>query len=78
MSILKGHVTERLGAPYDLRGQFVPRQCPVDGCDGTLRPDGPNHWACDGLLDPNDENKELQPCRYSHHNGEPAGEPNHG
>ena len=55
--------------PRDNKGRFVPRACPI--CDnGHLQPDGDGYWRCDGLLDPEDENKELEPCLYTHHDGD--------
>lgn len=69
MSILKNHATDHIGPPYDHRGRFVSRQCPVEGCDGSLRWAG-SQWECDGLVDPNDERKELQTCGFFHRNGE--------
>lgn len=56
--------------PRDDKGHYVPLTCPV--CDaGTLRHQGGHDWACDGLLDPNDPNKELEACWFTHTDGQP-------
>lgn len=49
-------------------GQFVSADCPECGC-GTLQPEG-DDWRCDGLVDPEDENKELIPCERAIIDGE--------
>ena len=54
--------------PRDKNGQFISKQCPE--CDGTLQPEkcrdfGNISWCCDGLIDPENTDLELQPCMYS-------------
>jgi hypothetical protein len=73
MSILKGDRHEVSRMPYDEAGHFVSKQCPIEGCDGKLVYEGNGSWACDGLVDPNDENKELEACLYAHFDGENDG-----
>lgn len=60
--------TER--RPRDDHGHFVPLECPVSGCDGKLVHEGDGIWQCNGLVDPDDENKQLEACRYAHFDGE--------
>jgi len=62
--------------PYDEKGRKVSRECPNPDCCGTLqfeedRLTGYKVWRCDGLVDPNNPNIELQPCWFSHNDGEP-------
>lgn len=62
--------------PYDEKGRKVSRLCPNLDCDGTLQPEidpltNKTRWCCDGLVDPNDTNKELEACMFSHVDGEP-------
>lgn len=62
--------------PYDDKGHFVSRECPNPDCDGTLQYEVDpltkvGIWRCDGLVDPNDPNKELEACDFSHTDGEP-------
>lgn len=60
------------GPPRDERGRFVPTTCPLPDCTpGHLKYEGGGHWRCDGLLDPNDPNKELEACWFFHIDGEP-------
>lgn len=70
MNALKGRpgdTTER--RPYDDNGRFVPIKCEL--CDaGSLRHMGNGFWSCDGLLDPEDADKELQACPAFHQDGE--------
>lgn len=54
--------------PYDRRGRFIKRQCALCGC-GILRYAGGGLWECDGLIDPDDDNKPLEPCPNYHING---------
>ena len=56
--------------PQDDAGRFVPIACPDINCDGTLRYEGEGVWRCDGLVDPNDENKPLEACSFSHRQGD--------
>ena len=55
-------------------GRFVSTDCPVCGC-GTLQQETPNEWRCDGLRDPEDQNKELEACEYGIYFGEIVGLP---
>lgn len=57
--------------PYDENGRQVPCICPNPDCSGYLQYQGNSLWTCDGLVDPNDLNKELQPCDFSHTDGQP-------
>jgi hypothetical protein len=57
--------------PYDERGKKVSRACPNPDCYGTLQDMGNGNWECDGLVDPNDPNKELEACTFTHQDGEP-------
>lgn len=68
--------------PYDDRGRRVSKACPNPDCDGTLQPEsvrdlqsgkliGKTLWRCNGLVDPNDPDKELQACEFSHMDGDP-------
>jgi len=49
-----------------VKGRFISNKCPDPNCDGVLQHRqnkyGENRWECDGLVDPNDITKELQPC----------------
>ena len=47
--------------PRDDQGRFIPLACDDPDCDGRLmrEQDG---WRCNGLVDPNNPNKELQAC----------------
>lgn len=57
--------------PRDSRGRIVSRQCPECDC-GTLQcvPTGYGfEWVCDGLADPNDDDKPLEACTYSRTHG---------
>lgn len=48
--------------PRNSEGQFVSPKCDVCGC-GDLVPSGePGVFECNGLIDPENENVELQPC----------------
>ncbi len=58
---------ERCG-PYDNRGRKVSRECPQCGC-GKLRFEGHGIWRCDGLMDPEDDAKELEACDFTHEDG---------
>lgn len=57
-------------APQDDKGRFIPVKCELCG-GGTLRYQGSGFWSCDGLLDPEDPNKELEACPAFHYDGEP-------
>ena len=57
--------------PYDEQGRKVSRDCPNPDCCGTLQDIGNAIWECDGLVDPNDPNKELEACAFTHQDGEP-------
>lgn len=57
--------------PYDERGRKVVKACPNPDCCGTLQHQGDGLWECDGLVDPNDQQKELEACAFSHQDGEP-------
>src|SRR5688572_3688054 len=56
--------------PRDDQGRSVPRACPVCDC-GVLQYEGDGFWRCDGLADPDDTNKELQACTFTHEDGKP-------
>lgn len=60
----------RVDRPRDNRGHFVPLSCPYFGCSGRLVYEGRGIWRCDGLIDPEDENKELEACGFFHVDGE--------
>lgn len=55
-----------MGAPMprDERGRFLSKTCPECG-DGRLHREGDGYWHCDGLIDPEDVTKELEPCYYT-------------
>lgn len=55
--------------PRDDKGRFIPRECPHCGC-GKLEYEGHGVWACDGLVDPEDDRKELECCPFDHFDGE--------
>lgn len=60
--------------PYDDHGRFVPLDCPNRGCDGKIHFEGDRDfsiWQCHGLVDPGTTDKELQPCEFSHIDGDP-------
>lgn len=57
--------------PHDDKGRFVSTKCNLCDC-GELRHEGDGHWRCDGLLDPEDPDKELEPCHAYHDDGEPV------
>jgi hypothetical protein len=57
--------------PYDERGRKVSTACPNPDCSGTLQHQGYGFWTCDGLIDPNDPDKELETCEFTHQDGEP-------
>ena len=57
--------------PYDENGRKVTRNCPNPDCSGTLQYVGNGTWECDGLVDPNDPDKELDACAFSHQDGDP-------
>ena len=65
--------------PYDDKGRFVPLNCPLLGCSAgklVLEGDEAFHiWRCDGLLDPEDDHAELEPCWFHHIDREPRVEP---
>ncbi len=60
--------------PYDDRGRFVQLECADKNCDGKLVYEADarfgGHWRCDGLVDPNDDRKELQACPRTHFDGD--------
>jgi len=58
-------------APRDDLGHFVGKECPECG-NGKLVYEGNGHWRCDGLADPEDDNKPLDACAYQHDDGDPA------
>lgn len=55
--------------PYDERGRAISCDCPKCGY-GRLQYTRFKTWECDGLMDPEDVNKELQPCTFVHFDGE--------
>lgn len=58
--------------PYDNHGQFVPLECPRAQCGaGHLVHEGDGVWACDGLADPENDDKELECCSHMHIDGKP-------
>ena len=57
--------------PQDNLGRFVPLTCPDINCGGVLRYEGDGCWRCDGLVDPNDDDKPLFACPFRHYQGEP-------
>ena len=60
--------------PRDDKGRFVPLDCPNPLCSGRLQQDhefGREVWTCDGLVDPEDDNKELEACTFAHVPGDP-------
>lgn len=61
--------TSTVRRPIDDKGRFVPFMCPDPNCSGKLVLEG-DVWVCDGLVDPNDENKELQECHFMHVDGD--------
>lgn len=60
--------------PYDEKGRFVSLVCPDEDCDGFLVPEkdllGLECWRCNGLVDPNDSDKDLEACEFVHIDGE--------
>jgi len=73
MSILKGHQHDCIEPqrPYDETGKYVSMQCPYCGY-GVLRYQGNKLWACDGLADPDRDDKDLETCEWFHIDGQPA------
>ena len=77
MSILKGHPTDTIQRrPYDSHGQYVPLDCSLCGAgklqhQGVDSVNGKGFWACGGLLDPEDADRDLEPCPNIHYDGEP-------
>lgn len=69
MNRLPGSPDLRGHAPRDERGRFVPVACPDCGC-GSLRAEGSGSWICDGLADPDDADKPLEACTFSHQDGD--------
>jgi hypothetical protein len=61
----------KASGPRDDKGRFIPTLCNQCG-DGHLRHQGDRLWACDGLLDPEDPNKELEACPAYHFDGSPT------
>lgn len=57
--------------PFDELGRKVTRVCPNPDCSGMLQHVGDGTWECDGLVDPNDPDKELLACAFTHQDGEP-------
>lgn len=60
--------------PRDNKSHFIPLYCPNPLCGGRLQHNrmyDQEIWTCDGLVDPEDVNKELQPCEVSHVPGSP-------
>lgn len=72
MSILKGDDNE-IYRLRDNSGRFRPRVCPVCGDPLVMEThaDGSVTWRCDALLDPEDDDKELEACPYETRSGEP-------
>lgn len=63
-----------MAAPRDDKGHFIPLDCPNPLCCGRLHRNdqyGEEVWSCDGLVDPEDDHKELQPCAFEHVPGRP-------
>lgn len=60
--------------PREPDGKFVSKSCPVCG-NGTLVYEGLGIWRCDGLADPEDENKPLVACEYTHADARAADRP---
>lgn len=62
--------------PYDDRGRFVPLNCPASDCgNGSLQPVGDGIWddgiwQCDGLAEPEHDDLPLEPCGFTHVDGE--------
>jgi hypothetical protein len=48
--------------PRNHKGQYVSNKCKNPLCSGKLVQVTPTLWECDGLVDPDDPNKELQAC----------------
>lgn len=62
---LEGH------APRDEKGRFMSRTCPACG-EGRLHLEVTRwgrQWYCDALIDPNNNEQELQACTYTHVDG---------
>lgn len=65
--------------PRDDKGHFVPLDCPNPFCSAGKLVYEPHTytyaaggiWRCDGLVDPDDSNKELEACTFSHCDGDP-------
>jgi len=59
--------TESIRLPRGIDGRFISRKCPI--CkNGILQLEYDrwgNYWMCDGLLDPENVNKQLQPCLHN-------------
>ena len=64
-------VMDRSRQPYDNRGRRIERDCPHCG-NGRLQWEGSGWWRCDGLADPGSNDKPLDACAHSHHDGEPV------
>lgn len=58
--------------PRDHHGRFIPVKCPDPNCGaGKLIYEGDGIWECDGLLDPENPNREFDACPYAHRDGDP-------
>lgn len=55
--------------PRDSHGQFIPRDCPI--CQNGKLTYERGVWRCDGLIDPEDDNKPLAACENVHFDGDP-------
>lgn len=60
--------------PRDGNGRRVSRICPVCDC-GVLQYEGDGIWRCDGLVDHENPEKELEACTFTHENGKPIQPP---
>lgn len=56
--------------PRNEKGQYVTLTCPDINCSGQLVYGGDGKWYCDGLVDPNHPDKELEACGFAHWNGD--------
>lgn len=57
--------------PRNDRGHFVPMGCPRANCGGgKLVRDVERWWVCDGLADPGHPDQPLEPCTFSHRDGD--------
>lgn len=53
-----------------VNGRFISNRCAADNCEGLLQQVAPTRWECDGLVDPENSQQELQCCHVDVVDGE--------